>query len=115
LKIRKHGKSWLVQLAMGAKRRIDELVRGCPMDMNGFNTKADLNTIPLGSYDYLIGMDWLDKNHVVLKDGDKKNDLPYDQLDCNVGISHSNAKLEHMKLKLLEGIQHFGTRLVWNN
>jgi hypothetical protein len=53
--------------------------------------------------------------HNVDKDGDKKNDLPYDQLDCNVGISHSNAKLEHMKLKLLEGIQHFGTRLVWNN
>jgi hypothetical protein len=61
LQRRKHEKSWLVQLAMGAKRRINELVKDCPMDMNGLNTKVDLNIIPLGSYDCLIGMDWLDK------------------------------------------------------
>jgi hypothetical protein len=29
-------------------------------------TKADLNIIPLCSYDCLIGMDWLDKHHAVL-------------------------------------------------
>jgi hypothetical protein len=62
----KLGKSWLVQLATGAKRRINELVKECPMDMNGLSTKEDLNIIPLGSYDFLIGMDWLDKHHVVL-------------------------------------------------
>jgi hypothetical protein len=28
--------------------------------------KTDLNIIPLGSYDFLIGMDWLDQHHVVL-------------------------------------------------
>jgi len=36
------------------------------MEMNGMRTKFDLNIIPLGSYDYLIGIDWLDQNHVVL-------------------------------------------------
>ena len=30
------------------------------------NTSVDLNIIPLGSYDVLIGMDWLDKHHDVL-------------------------------------------------
>jgi hypothetical protein len=54
------------KLAMGAKRRIIELVKDCPMDMNGLNTKVDLNIISLGSYVCLIGMDWLDKHHVVL-------------------------------------------------
>jgi hypothetical protein len=34
--------------------------------MNGVNTIVDLNIIPLGSYDVLIGMDWLDVHHVVL-------------------------------------------------
>jgi hypothetical protein len=34
--------------------------------MNGLSTKKYLNIIPLGSYDFLIGMDWLDKHHVVL-------------------------------------------------
>ena len=34
--------------------------------MNGHNTKVDLKIIPLASYDCLIGMDWLEKHHVVL-------------------------------------------------
>ena len=54
------GKSWLVQLATGAKRKINEMVKACPMEMNGLCTKSNLNIIPLGSYDSLIGMNWLD-------------------------------------------------------
>ena len=34
--------------------------------MNGLNTKVDVNNIPFGSYDCLIGMDWLEKHHFVL-------------------------------------------------
>jgi hypothetical protein len=55
--INKHGKSWLVQLATGAKRKVVELVKSCLVDMNGLGTKADLNILPLGSYECLIGMD----------------------------------------------------------
>jgi predicted aspartyl protease len=62
----KHKKYWLVQLATRAKRKINELVKYCQIDMNGINTKVYVNIIPLGSYDCLIGMDWLEKNHVVL-------------------------------------------------
>jgi hypothetical protein len=51
---------------MGAKRRITKLVKDFPMDINVINTKIDLNIISSGSYDFLIGMDWLEKNHVVL-------------------------------------------------
>jgi hypothetical protein len=57
---RKHGKSWLVQLATGAKRKVIDMVKSCLMDMNGLNTREDLNILPLGSHKYLIGMDWLD-------------------------------------------------------
>jgi hypothetical protein len=63
---RKHEKSWLVQLATGTKRRVTELVKSCPVDMNGLNMKAELNILPLGSYDCLIGMDWLDQHHAIL-------------------------------------------------
>ena len=34
-----------------------ELVNSFLMDMNGLSTKAELNVVPLGSYDCLIGMD----------------------------------------------------------
>jgi hypothetical protein len=44
----------------------NEMVKSCLMDMNGLNTRADLNIFPLGSYDCLIGMDWLDQHHAIL-------------------------------------------------
>jgi hypothetical protein len=45
----KHEKSWLVQLATGTKRKVMELVKSYPVDMNGLSTKADLNILSLGS------------------------------------------------------------------
>jgi hypothetical protein len=62
----KLGKEGLVQLATRTKRRIHDMVRSCSISLNGVNTSIDLNIIPLGSYDVLIGMDWLDKHCVVL-------------------------------------------------
>jgi hypothetical protein len=59
-------KPWLVQLATGEKREINEIIKACTLEMNGLCTKFDLNTIPLGSYDCFISMDWLDEHHVVL-------------------------------------------------
>jgi hypothetical protein len=62
----KHEKSWLVKLATGTKRKVTELVKSCSVDMKGISTKAELNILPLGSYDFLIGMDWLDQHHALL-------------------------------------------------
>jgi hypothetical protein len=57
----KHKEYWLVKLATGVKRKINELVKVFQIDMNGINTKVNVKIIPLGSYDCLIGMDWLEK------------------------------------------------------
>jgi hypothetical protein len=42
------------------------MVKSCLMDMNGLNTRKDLNILPLGSYECLIGMDLLDQHHAIL-------------------------------------------------
>jgi hypothetical protein len=63
---RKHEKSWLVQLATGTKRKVTELVKSCSVDMKGMSTRDELNILPLGSYDCLNGMDWLDQYHALL-------------------------------------------------
>jgi hypothetical protein len=55
----KHAKPWLVQLATGTKRKVAEVIPACQFTMGEFPTQATLNIIPLGSYDLLIGMDWL--------------------------------------------------------
>lgn len=39
--------------------------------MKGFISHVDLNILPLGSYDLLIGMDWLEKHRVILNCYDK--------------------------------------------
>ena len=41
----KHKKYLLVQSATGAKRKINELVKDSPIDMNGLSTKVDVNII----------------------------------------------------------------------
>jgi hypothetical protein len=53
-------------LATRDKSKISEKVKDFPIDMNGFNTKVDVNIIPLGSYDCIVCMDWLEKHHVIL-------------------------------------------------
>ena len=54
------------------------MVRGCSIIINGVNTNVDLNIIPLGSYDILIGIDWLDKRYIVL-DCDSKTFIFLDE------------------------------------
>eukprot|EP00253_Pinus_taeda_P021744 PITA_21744 len=62
LKSFKFKNPWLVQLATGAKRRVIAKIKDCSFTIAGQPITADLNVLPLGSYDILIGMDWLEKH-----------------------------------------------------
>jgi hypothetical protein len=59
LQPQKHTKPWLVQLANGTKRRIAKVIPACQLMLSEFPTQATLNILSLGSYDLLIGMDWI--------------------------------------------------------
>jgi hypothetical protein len=54
-----HVESWLVQLATGTKRKVTKVVPACQFVISGFPAQVNLKILPLGSYDLLIGMDWL--------------------------------------------------------
>ena len=56
----------LVQLAMETKRKVVNYVENCDLFMSQFKNKIKLNVFPLGAYDVLIGMDWLEKHQVSL-------------------------------------------------
>jgi hypothetical protein len=45
---------------------VTELVKSCPVDMKRLSMKDELNILPLGSYDCLIVMEWLDQHHALL-------------------------------------------------
>eukprot|EP00253_Pinus_taeda_P030136 PITA_30136 len=53
---------WLVQLATRAKQRVTAKINDCSFTIADQPITADLNILPLGSYDILIGMDWLEKH-----------------------------------------------------
>ena len=42
------------------------MVEKCPLVMNGLVTCVNMNVVPLGSYDVLIGMDWLEAHRLNL-------------------------------------------------
>ena len=48
------------------KRKVSEIVKYCKVNLNSFPMKVNLDTLTLGLYDILIGMDWLEQHHVML-------------------------------------------------
>ena len=53
------------------QREVISFVKNCAVTMEQFETSVKLNVLPLGSYDMLIGMDWLEQQRVVLNFFDK--------------------------------------------
>jgi hypothetical protein len=66
LKKIRHEKSWLVQLETRTKRKVSEFIYDCEFSLGGQNTNINLNILPLGSYDIIFGMDWLERHKEVL-------------------------------------------------
>ena len=58
LKKIRHANSWLVQLATGTKRKVVNFISDFEFSLGSQNIKTNLNILPLGSYDVIIGMDW---------------------------------------------------------
>lgn len=46
-----------MQLATRNKRKVIEISKNCTVNFSGLNTTVNMNILPLGSYDILIGMD----------------------------------------------------------
>ena len=57
LKKVKHAKSWLAQLPTQTKRKVTDFISECQLSLDRQNTKLNLNILPLGYYDIIIGMD----------------------------------------------------------
>jgi hypothetical protein len=54
--------SWLPE----PNEKFNEMVKSCPVDMNGLRTRVYLNIFLLGSYEFLVGMDWFDQRRAIL-------------------------------------------------
>jgi hypothetical protein len=55
-----------VEMASGAKQKVGGNVTGCFLNLGEFVTRANLYVMILGSYDIVIGMDWLESHETIL-------------------------------------------------
>jgi hypothetical protein len=55
-----------VEMASGAKQKVREKVTGCTLNLGEFFTRVNLCIMILGSYDVVIGMDWLESHEAIL-------------------------------------------------
>ncbi|GJY38784.1 putative reverse transcriptase domain-containing protein, partial [Tanacetum coccineum] len=66
-----------VELADGKLVKIDTIIRGCTLKFLGHPFNIDLMPVELGSFDVIIGMDWLRRYHAVIVCDEKLVQVPY--------------------------------------
>ncbi|GJT54043.1 putative reverse transcriptase domain-containing protein [Tanacetum coccineum] len=69
--------SYDVELADGKIVRVDTIIRGCTLNFLNHPFNIDLMPVELGSFDIIIGMDWLRKYHAVIVCDEKLVRIPY--------------------------------------
>ncbi|GJR81253.1 putative reverse transcriptase domain-containing protein [Tanacetum coccineum] len=69
--------SYDVELADGKIVRIDTIIRGCTLNFLDHPFNIDLMPVELGSFDVIIGMDWLRRCHAVIVCDEKLVQVPY--------------------------------------
>ncbi|GJU03646.1 putative reverse transcriptase domain-containing protein [Tanacetum coccineum] len=69
--------SYDVELADGKIVGIDTIIRGCTLNFLDHPFNIDLMPVELGSFDVIIGMDWLRRCHAVIVCDEKLVQIPY--------------------------------------
>ncbi|GJU67562.1 putative reverse transcriptase domain-containing protein [Tanacetum coccineum] len=69
--------SYDVELADGKIVGIDTIIRGCTLNFLDHPFNIDLMPVELGSFDVIIGMDWLRRCHAVIVCDEKLVQVPY--------------------------------------
>ncbi|GJZ55222.1 putative reverse transcriptase domain-containing protein [Tanacetum coccineum] len=69
--------SYAVELADGRISETNVVLRGCKLGLLGYPFDIDLMPVELGSFDVIIGMDWLAKYHALIVCDEKVVRIPY--------------------------------------
>ncbi|GJU76842.1 putative reverse transcriptase domain-containing protein [Tanacetum coccineum] len=69
--------SYAVELADGRISETNVVLRGCTLGLLGHPFDIDLMPVELGSFDVIVGMDWLAKYHALIVCDEKVVRIPY--------------------------------------
>ncbi|GJZ05113.1 putative reverse transcriptase domain-containing protein [Tanacetum coccineum] len=73
-----------VELVDGKIIGVNTIIRGCTLNFMNHPFNIDLMHVPLGSFDVIIGMDWLTKYHGVI--------ICDEKIGCDVFLAHVTTK-----------------------
>ena len=66
VKVVKQDEFKYVEMVLGTKQKVGGKVTGCILNLGEFFTRDNLYVMILGSYDVVIGMDWLKSHEAIL-------------------------------------------------
>ncbi|GJW59966.1 putative reverse transcriptase domain-containing protein [Tanacetum coccineum] len=106
----------VVTLADGKKVEVDRIIRDCKLELE--NSLFSINLIPLGhgSFDLIMGMDWLSQNKAVIVCHEKVVEIPLEgsgilrvQGERTLGAAKAlmNAKVDEPKLSDISVVRDF--------
>ncbi|GJR15673.1 putative reverse transcriptase domain-containing protein [Tanacetum coccineum] len=108
--------SYAVELADGRISETNIVLRGCTLGLLGHPFDIDLMPVELGSFDVIIGMDWLAKYHALIVCDEKVVRIPYGNEvliirgdNCDSGITSKKAedKSEEKRLEDVPIVREF--------
>nr|GEY43855.1 putative reverse transcriptase domain-containing protein [Tanacetum cinerariifolium] len=88
------GSSYDVELADGKIVGIDTIIRGCTINFLNHPFNIYLMPVELGSFDVIIGMDWLRRRHAVIVCDEKLVQIPYGNETLTFRGNKSNNERE---------------------
>ncbi|GJT37303.1 putative reverse transcriptase domain-containing protein, partial [Tanacetum coccineum] len=99
--------SYAVELADERTSETNIMLRGCTLGLLGHPFNIDLMLIDLGSFDVVIGMDWLAKNHAVIVCDEKIVRIPYGNEILIVTMKENKDKSKEKRLEDVSTVRDF--------
>ncbi|GJZ81813.1 putative reverse transcriptase domain-containing protein [Tanacetum coccineum] len=108
--------SYAVELANGRISKTNIVLRGCTLRLLGHPFDIDLMPVELGSFDVIIGMDWLAKYHALIVCDEKVVRIPYgnevliirgDNCDSEITSKKAKDKSEERRLEDVPIVREF--------
>ncbi|GJU39453.1 putative reverse transcriptase domain-containing protein [Tanacetum coccineum] len=98
-----------IELVNGRLIRSDTVLRGCTLGLLGHPFNIDLMPVELGSFDVIIGMDWLANHHAVIVCDEKIMRIPYGDEVMIVQVTKKEIedKSEEKRLKDVPNVRDF--------
>nr|GFA36338.1 hypothetical protein [Tanacetum cinerariifolium] len=99
--------SYAVKLADKRTLKTSIVLRGCTLGLLRRPFNIDLIPIDLGSFDVIIGMDWLTKNHAVIVYDEKIVRIPYGNEIMIVTVKENEDKSKEKQLEDVPTVHNF--------